>query len=198
MTVSRQATQSRFAEVRASSTPVFILDEQANHPKSMQLLKENGLRPLTYTEELVLIDQNPKLKEQLVGNRWWLGGEVPRLSSYCTFDKKGELTQGKGKIEETVYVFYKGNQPLSFLVLTDDVARFVGGRYVLGADLGPSDVASMVVGVKDGHGVAMLQGTPIPTRSDLLESAQKELAALRERGIGEENIESLSRLARGE
>ena len=86
--------------------------------------------------------------------KWfYLEGKGSALSGYYTFNDKGELTQGKGDIEKTVYV-WKGSQPLSLYVLKDFNARSDGRRFDLDAD-DASFVARVVVGVRIGHEVAV-------------------------------------------
>lgn len=150
-TRAKETVQVEFREV--SKTAVFVAQTEANQKTSMSLLQQNGFRPLTYQEAIVKIDQSPELKEQLKGQWFYLEGKGSALSGYYTFNDKGELTQGKGNIEKTVYV-WKGNQPLSFVVHSDDCARSFEGRYYLDAGIVPSVVAPVVVGVRIGHEVA--------------------------------------------
>ncbi len=145
--------QVEFREV--NTTGVFLAHTEANQKTSVALLKQNGFRALTYQEALVKIDQNPELKEQLKGKRFYLDGKGSALSGHYTFNGKGELTQGKGDIEKTVRV-YKGNQPLSLFVHTDNGARIDMRRFYLYAGNSPDNAARVVVGVKDAHEV----GTP--------------------------------------
>lgn len=204
-TRAKETVQVAFREVNASG--VFIAQTEANHKNSMSLLQQNGFRPLTYQEAIVKIDQNPELKEQLKGKWFYLDGKGSQLSGYYTFNEKGELTQGKGDIENTVYV-YKGNQPLSLVVLTDGDARDLEGRFGLDADDDPSGVARVVVGVRAGHGVATpkievaqtekpeeitLSGTSLDTFKALHRGAEQELSKLTE-AIGAENLPNMRKL----
>ncbi len=148
---AKETVQIAFREVNASG--VFIAQTEANQKNSMSLLKQNGLRPLTYQEAIIKIDQNPELKEQLKGKWFYLDGKGSQLLGYYTFNDKGEFTQGKGDIEKTVYV-YKGSQPMSLDVYMDDDAFFSERRFLLYANDGPHYVASVVVGVPAGHEMA--------------------------------------------
>ena len=150
-TKAQETVQVQFNEVRNSG--VFIAPTRADLEKSLSLLKQNGFRPMTYQEALVKIDQNPELKEQLKGNRFYLEGKGSALSGYYTFNDKGKLTQGAGDIEKTIYV-YKGNQPLLLYVRDDELARYNERRFGLDAYVGPSGVAPVVVGVKIDHEAA--------------------------------------------
>ena len=135
------------------STAVFMSEIAANHADSMALLQQNGSRPMTYQEALVLIDRGPELKEQLKGKWFYLEGKGLEESGYHTFDNKGNLTEGKGDIEKTVYL-WKGENPLSLDVHTDDDARINARRFNLLADADPQVVASVVVGIRVGHEAA--------------------------------------------
>jgi hypothetical protein len=148
---TRQRTETQFKEVNATS--VHISETKANHANSMALLQQNGLRPMTYKEAIVLIDGNPELKEQLKGKWFYLDGKGLKESGYHTFDNEGKLTKGKGDIEKTVYA-YSGKNPLSLYVFTDYYVGFNERRFYLNADYVPQDVASVVVGVRAGHEVA--------------------------------------------
>ena len=77
-------------------------------------------------------------------------GKGFQLSGYYTFNDKGELTQGKGDIDKTVYV-YSGNKTLSLGVRTDDDVRYVEWHFDLGADNVPSYTAPIVIGVRADH-----------------------------------------------
>jgi hypothetical protein len=143
----------------AGNTGVFIAHTEGNQENSMNLLKQNGFRALTFQEALIKIDLNPELKEQLKGRWLYLDGKGSELSGFYMFNEKGELTKisgpailkkGKGDLEKIVFVL-KGSQPLSLLVQTDDFARYGGFRIGLYATYGHSDVAGVVVGVRVGH-----------------------------------------------
>lgn len=122
-----------------------IITQKADYENTKRILKEKHLRLLTYQEALVWLDKDTKAKEQLKGKWFWLDWEGSILSGYYTFNDKGELTEGKGNIEETVYA-WSGSQPLSLDVLTDLDARIDERRYYFYASGGPSNVASVVVG----------------------------------------------------
>ncbi len=142
---------------KVGQTGIFFVNTEANHKESMELLRLHELRPLTYQEAIANLAQNPELKKYLQGTRFYLDGEGSQLSEYLpgyyTFNKKGELTQEKGDVENTVY-FYKGTQPLSLLVHTDAEVRWSEMRYDLDADTSPVLAAWTVVGVRAGHSVA--------------------------------------------
>ncbi len=145
--------QAQFKEVNA--TGAFVCKTKANYADSMALLQQNNLRALTYPEALVLIDRNPDLKEHLKDQWFYLEGKGILDKSGCyAFDNLGNLSKVKGDPEKTVYI-YSGTNPLSLVVRADGRARVgVEGRFDLGADYDPQDVASVVVGVRIGHEVA--------------------------------------------
>ena len=194
-TRTRETVQVAFRKI--SNSGVSIAFTNANQKESRSLLKQNGLRAMTYQEALVKIDQNPELKERLKGKWFYLAEKGTELPGLYHFNNKGELTQEKGNMENTVVRVWTGNRPLSLLVRTDDDARDLGKRYYLSASV-PSDVASVVVGVRDAHEVGTPQKEAVTARSELLEGAQKELEALSKRGTTTEEITFLTRLARGE
>jgi hypothetical protein len=151
----KEKVQVEFREV--GTTGVFMAHTKANQEKSMNLLKQNGFRALTYQEAFIKIDQNPELKERLQGRWLYLDGKGSENSGFYMFNEKGELTKiagpsilkkGKGDLEKIVFVL-KGSQPLSLLVQTDDFARYGGFRFGIYATYGHSDVAGVVVGVRD-------------------------------------------------
>ena len=61
MTEAKQRTGTPFKGVGATGVFVYV-ELFENYARSMELLKQNGLRPLTYQEALVLIDRNPEPK----------------------------------------------------------------------------------------------------------------------------------------
>ncbi len=149
-TRARETVRVQFREVGNSG--VLIALTKANQENSMRLLRENGLRRLTYQEALVEIGKNPELKEQLKGKWFYLDGKGSQVSGCHTFNVKGELTPGNGGMEETVYV-YEGTRQLVMHVYTDRDANCVGRRCVIFADNNPSTVAEVVVGVRIGREV---------------------------------------------
>ncbi len=145
MPKTKAITETQFTEV--NNTGVFVSETEANHAKSMKLLKHNHLRPLTYQEALVLIDRNLDVKARLKGKWFHLDGKGLKESGWCTFDNEGKLVEGKGDMEKTIYA-YPGKNPLWLNVLTDTIASFIGSRFDLVADEGPLRVVLVVVGVK--------------------------------------------------
>ena len=125
-----------------------IFEKSANHEDSIAFLKSNGMRPLTYQEALVWLDKDSEAKSKLKGRWFYLAGKATELSGFYTFDDKGELKEGKGEIEKTVYVWF-GSNPLSLVVHTDYGTRNLRRRFVLYAGFAPSDVALAVVGVSE-------------------------------------------------
>lgn len=147
-TRTRETTRAEFKEV--GQTGVFLALTESNLKDSLSMLGQNGLRPLTYQEAIDKIDKNLELKEKLKGMWFYLDGEGLALSGYYTFDDKGQLTQGKGDIEKTIHI-YKGQQPLSFDVLSNDDSGSYERRYDLNAHYGPFCIAPVIVGVKISH-----------------------------------------------
>ncbi len=118
----------------------------------MALLQQNGLKLMTYQQALALLDKNPVLKAQLKGKWFYLDGRGLEESGYHAFDDEGKLTEGKGDIEKTVYV-YSGKNPLSLYVLSA-IAYFYRRRFNLFANLGSHILAPVVVGIRADHEVA--------------------------------------------
>jgi hypothetical protein len=145
-----ELNQTRFREVKTTTELVFVLDSKglkAHHDNSMKLLKENGLEALTPQKALVLIDQNPGLKEQLKGKWFYLAGKGRSILGYFTFNEKGELFRGRGDPERTVYL-WEGTNPLRLRVSTDDDGRSVRYCFLASSDEQPSEYAPVVVGIK--------------------------------------------------
>ena len=76
----------------------------------------------------------------------------PRSSALCTFDKKGNLSPGKGaSLERTVRVSRGSDDlPLLFFVLRDSYSRVGGARFVItacnGGQFTPDTLARVIVG----------------------------------------------------
>jgi hypothetical protein len=159
MTGPTDQSQVQFKEVNASGVFTYRID--VNHVDSMALLRQNGLRPLTYKEALVLIDKNPELKRELK-HEWedtwfYLEGSLNACSGFYTFNEKGELTPGKGDVSKTILV-WGGNRPLQLHVSSDMALKMptliIGKdeRYSFRLDTiqFPAHRAPIVVGVKMG------------------------------------------------
>lgn len=145
----KRKKEIQFREI--GTTGVYISKTDADYYKSMKLLRRNVLRPMTYQEALVIIDRNTEIKKELknLENNWfYMDGKGFKESGYYNFDEKGELTQGKGDIEKTVYI-WKRKEPLSIKVLTDDVSRRYESRFELGSSDSPINIARIVIGI--GH-----------------------------------------------
>ncbi len=151
---AQQADKNDFRQVKgATGKTLYILEKRANHPDSMKLLSEAGLRPLSYQELLPLLMEDEQLRNTLKGKRFWIAGQGMNKNGIFTIDEKGELVpllQGffkkKTSVEQKVRVF-SGNQPLSFGVDSDYGAADLGRRFNLLADVVPQFVAPVVVGV---------------------------------------------------
>ena len=169
----KEVTQVVFRETKAG---LHIAKTEANHQDSMSILAANGLRPLTYQEAL---SRAPKLIKELEREWFYLAGNGITEDGVYTFNDKGELQPLKGneKYDQRVSV-YPGNQPL-FLVVDD---YYSIGRFVLGANDGPNDVASVVVGVK----------AQAPSSSKALDVVESELGELK--GAKREKIERAEKL----
>lgn len=165
-----------FNEIAKSG--VFVAFSSTDYKDSMYLLQQNNLRPLTYQEALVKIDQNPELKEWLKGKWFYLAGVGTKLSGYYTFNDEGKLakykedilpafddmgnplaayltfkekekfTKGEAYIENIVGVL-KGSQPLSLAVLSGVHPDFGACRFGLSAQHKPFEVAPVAVGIRN-------------------------------------------------
>ena len=123
---------------------IKIIKKRANYEKSMEILQENDLESLTYQEALI---HRAELIKAFKGEWKWfyLAGNGIDKSGYHSIDKNGEVREGKGKIENTVYI-WKGNNPLSLFVHSDDSASVYGRHFDLDADDGPYVIALVVCG----------------------------------------------------
>ncbi len=151
---AQQADKNDFRQVRgATGKMLYILEKEANHPDSMKLLSEAGLRLLSYQEIFSLLMEDEQLKNALKGKWFWIAGQGMNKYGIFTIDEKGGLVplpQGffkkKTSVEQKVGVSH-GNQPLSFYVYSDSGAALNGRRFYLFADGKPRAVAPAVVGV---------------------------------------------------
>lgn len=155
----RQEKRAVFKEiVREPVTPVFVAKISANRRQTIDILKENGLVPITYREALININQNQQLREELKGKWFWVAGKRMDIEegSY-TFDRKG-IGKESGDPEQTFF-FYSGIYKLH-LEVRDDKAVYgpidslATGlhhkqRFILGAYRGPTDEAPIIVGIRD-------------------------------------------------
>ncbi len=146
-----QADKNGFRQVMgATGKTLHILEKRANHPESMKLLSEAGLRPMTYQELLLLLMEDEQLKNALKGKHFWLAGQGIEKEGVFTINEKGELREiareERLSAERKVNVC-KGNRPLSFGVYSDYVAPGIGWRFFLYADYEPQIAAPVVVGV---------------------------------------------------
>ena len=146
-----QADKNGFRQVKgATGKTLYILEKEANHPESMKLLSEAGLRPMTYQELLPLLMKDEQLRNALEGKQFWLACKGIEKEGILTINEKGELrdiTKEENPSAERKVRVWSGDQPLSFGVDSDDYAADFGGRFFLVAYYGPQAVAPVVVGV---------------------------------------------------
>jgi hypothetical protein len=174
---------------------IEVINQDANHSQSMEILAKHGLRPLTYQEAL---SRSSEFIKTLKGKWFYLKGQGMEKSGIHTFNEKGELIEltGNESIDQKVHV-WPGNKPLSLDVLSDVGARVNGRRLGLGGDVSPNGVAPVVVGVKAGREAAAPKNSAasqVPKQSDIFFAEEAllnlerspfvqegELSAIRER-----------------
>ena len=142
-----QGAEIRFVEVH--KTGVFIAKAAANHSDSMRLLQENGLWPMPAKAPL-FIYRNEELKKALIELWYYIGGDglYSAEALYARFDRDGRFRKGRSTDPEKTICLRDGKNPLSLIVLSDDLAILNRGRFVLSADTDPQYIAPVVVGVK--------------------------------------------------
>ncbi|MDE1859137.1 MAG: hypothetical protein KGH67_01265 [Candidatus Micrarchaeota archaeon] len=153
---------------------IYVIDKSADHARSMEILAAKGLRPLTYKEAL---SRSSELITELEGKWFYLDGQGIEKSGIHTFNEKGELVEltGNKSTDQKVRV-WPGNNPLSLDVYSDGDARVSGGRFGLGANGEPHDVAPVVVGVKiDREAAAPQNGSVVsPIPKPTVKAARRE------------------------
>ncbi len=161
---------------RMTDMDIKIINQEADYENTLSILKENKLRPLTYQEALVSIDKDLELKNKLKGKWFYLQGKGLDKEGYHTFNNKGNLKEGKGNMEETIYL-WSGKNPLSFGVRSDYGALINGRRFGLSASNSPDSVAGVVVGVQAKPKDKKLAAKAKKLKSKI-EKLQKELGAI--------------------
>jgi len=145
---SETATAAQFREIKSLGKSVFVSEHEADYANSMRILAENGLRPSTSQEALILISEIPELKDQLKGKWFYLAGKgLKEKDGIYTFDEKGNLVKVTGEVkpsrEKTVCV-WGGNQLLSLAVYADN---FLRGQFYLTGRTSDSP-APVIVGIR--------------------------------------------------
>jgi len=128
-----------------------IIKEQSSYYESMRVLKENGLRPVTYQEVFVALKRDPKLSEQLKGQWFWLGAIGTSMSGYYVIKSDGSVKRSSPITFEECVQFTKGTNPLSFGVDKDSgsPASRSRTRFSIYAHVDTNVAAPLVVGVPD-------------------------------------------------
>jgi hypothetical protein len=186
-----QASETRYGGFKPvvgdTGAILYVLEPSngASYLKSMKLLDDANLRPLTRQAILLLLMKDEKLKNFLKGKWFWLAGQDMEEGGIFTIDKKGELREREIGKEEKLSVEQEvcvrpGEQPLSFYVLSDDYAAGYGWRFVLLAGSVLRDVAPMVVGMPtDREAIAHKNNTQPNVPAHLLRKAKKQVVELR-------------------
>jgi hypothetical protein len=157
-----QSPAIQFEKVTAGTTTVFISKADANCPTSMDILQQNGLRPLTYPEALGLLYRSPQLIEILNAKWFYLNGEHPTESGLYSFDDHGTLSNRKGKSDKTVLIFSRVfENSLALQVFPKVGGLFFKARFMVSTALLPDENnAPMIIGVKidQSHGQSETEG----------------------------------------
>ncbi|MDE1768867.1 MAG: hypothetical protein KGH64_04810 [Candidatus Micrarchaeota archaeon] len=181
-------TQTQVREIKVTGGSVALIDAEANHAQSIEILSKHGMRPPTYQEAFVHLMQNPGLKEQLKGKWFYLAGEGLQANGYHTIDNTGNLKAGRGNPEETVYA-YPGSRPLSLMVDSDTIV-YLRRFFLKGVDW-PGSIAQVVVGVKlDGSSQAHAGVLEAAQASKQLQKAVS--AVVRSTGPAEEVVSRIA------
>jgi hypothetical protein len=146
MAVAEQRLKPRFTEYQIGNYTIGIARTDADHARSMDVLRANGYEPLTHQQALTSIVG--RLKNALEGEWFWLADQgMNEKSGVHNWDQEGNLTIRKVRdTEKTVYVV-RGAKPLLLIVHTLSIAEYGGWRFLLTAGP-PSKVARVVVGLK--------------------------------------------------
>ncbi len=161
------ATKSRdaFIEVPAfGRAPLYVSNQDADHPETMKLLADNGLRPITYQEAFMCA---PELIEKLAERWFFLAGTGIQEKGTYAWDENGKLAEltGSETYEQKVRV-YSGTKALAIQIY---VGRFDGVSFKLHGHFLPQYVAPVVVGVN----------TPLREAEMRVEKCRAALAQLR-------------------
>ena len=170
--IAPQASGTRFGDFKpvsgSTGQTLYVLYEKADYSRSMELLSDAGLRPVTYQEFLPLLMNEECLPIQMnylmlfLKEKWfWLAGNGMDKSGRFTIDDKGELraiTEKEKLSEEWKVYVWPGKQPQMLNIDSDDFAADRGQRYYLGAHIMPQEVAPVVVGVPATPTSNMLRG----------------------------------------
>jgi hypothetical protein len=171
---------SKFGDFkRVEGSTLYMLQQEADHPQSMKLLEEAGLRPYTYQEILPILMKDEQLRNALKGKWFYLAGAGIDKEGIFTVDEKGELKEiGKEEIpvEQSVCVF-SGKNPLSLDVNSDGDAADYGWRFYLVASSKPGGVAPVVVGTAKGREAAAPETGSL---TDAVSAELKKVATARE------------------
>jgi hypothetical protein len=181
------------------------------------IVKQHGLRLLTYQEAFVKIDQNQDLKEVLKGKTFYLTGNGTDTFGHFMFNDKGEITGnsldrtsseliGKLNTERSVHVTYlavnsRNPNPLKLTVSNDNYVceeHGFGSRFVLDSHHssrrldGESAPITTIVGVKDAPEV-ILTGITAGQLAELKRDSMAELSKLSE-SVGTDNLPNIRML----
>ncbi|MCL5434086.1 MAG: hypothetical protein M1538_03915 [Candidatus Marsarchaeota archaeon] len=149
---------SRYGEFEPISgttgVKIYVLNQEADHATSMDLLQKAGLRPYTYQEIILLLMKDEGLKNSLKGKWFYLAELGIGIDGLYTMDENGVLVNIRKKkipVEEKIRV-WPAKSLLSLVVNSDDVANDSwddSWRFEL-AD-GRSCAAPMVIGTPIGR-----------------------------------------------
>ena len=130
---------------------IEIIETAADYADSMRILQERRLKPLIYEGILLVLDLDPKRKEQLKGKWFWIEGRGLEMRGDYTLQPDGSLKEGRSSNPEKIVQCIAGSQPLWFGVCADagipDLC-YIDRRYTLSAASPPDQAAPVVVGVR--------------------------------------------------
>ena len=139
---------------------IYVSKTDAKRNYASEVLEEDGLRMMKYDEVLKEMSRRPNFRKALEGKLFHIDGagsisgygifdgrDGMPVPDYYTFNDKAELTNGKSDIWKTVQV-YRGRHPLVFYVPMEHAVNHIGANFIIYANQPPSQVMSVVVGVK--------------------------------------------------
>ncbi len=139
---------------------IYISKTDAKRTHASELLEDDGLRLMKYDEVLKEMSRRPNFRKALEGKLFHIDGagsiagygifdgrDGMPVPDYYTFNDKAELTKGHGDIWKTVQI-YRGRHPLAFYVPMEHAVSHIGANFIIYANQTPSQVLSVVVGVK--------------------------------------------------
>ncbi len=181
--IERDAKAAQRVAARKEESIYFdlkIIKQPAYYEESINILKENGLRPLTCREAL---SRAPELIEKLKGENFFLAEKIRKFMICYAYNEHGELLKPTRttEIPDQIALIWPRRLPNYLTVCSDFVSKIIDARFSING-VWKADraihIASVIVGVQAGQEETISEkrtGFKTKLKSMFIQTSEKQM-----------------------